>query len=185
MAEKRLILASASPRRREILESAGYVFDIISPDADEVSEGLSPAELTVENSRRKACAALKAVNGVIICADTVVCLDGMILGKPDGAEGAKKMLSSLSGRSHSVITGYTVTDGAKEVCGYVETTVHMRPILPFETEAYVATGSPLDKAGAYGIQEWIGYIGVTGLEGSYFNVMGLPIQRLYNELKTF
>ena len=149
---KKLILASASPRRREILASAGYIFDIISPDADEVSGGLSPDELTIENSKRKAEAALKEVDGVIICADTVVAVEGTILGKPGTKEKAREMLSSLSGKNHSVITGYTVTDGEKTVSGYVETVVTMRHIFDDEMDAYIDVCSPLDKAGAYGIQ---------------------------------
>ena len=174
MTEKKLILASASPRRREILESAGYVFDIISPDADEVSGGLSPAELTVENSKRKAEAALREADGIIVCADTVVALEDEILGKPKTEEKARLMLSALSGKAHSVITGYTVTDGKRTVSGYVKTAVHMRDILPDEIDAYVALCRPLDKAGAYGIQEAAGMF-VSKIDGDYYNVVGLPL----------
>lgn len=174
MTEKKLILASASPRRREILESAGYVFDIISPDANEVSGGLSPAELTVENSKRKAEAALREADGIIVCADTVVALEDEILGKPKTEEKARLMLSALSGKAHSVITGYTVTDGKKTVSGYVKTAVHMRDILPDEIDAYVTLCRPLDKAGAYGIQEAAGMF-VSKIDGDYYNVVGLPL----------
>ena len=174
MNEKKLILASASPRRREILESADFVFSVISPECDEVKEGLSPEELTVENSKRKADAALKMTEGVIICADTVVSLEGKILGKPGDIEDAKEMIRSLSGKTHSVITGYTVTDGERTVSGYVETKVVMRPLFDDEIEAYVEKKRPLDKAGAYGIQEAAGMF-VSEIVGDYYNVVGLPL----------
>lgn len=170
---KKLILASGSPRRREILTMAGYTFSVISPDAEELSDGV-PEILTVENSRLKAHAALKAVSGVIICADTVVALNGEILGKPHTKENAEKMLSSLSGNTHSVITGYTVTDGEKTVSGFEETKVTMRKIPADEIKAYVEKCSPLDKAGAYGIQEAAGMF-VSSLCGDYYNVVGLPL----------
>ena len=170
---KELILASGSPRRREILLMAGYDFTVISPDAEELSEGL-PEILTVENSRLKANAALKITSGVIICADTVVALNGKILGKPHTAENAEKMLLSLSGNTHSVITGYTVTDGEKTVSGFEETKVTMREIPADEIKAYVEKCSPLDKAGAYGIQEAAGMF-VSALSGDYYNVVGLPL----------
>jgi len=174
MTERNLILASASPRRREILEMAGYRFSVISPEADEISEGLPPEVLTVENSKRKASAALELCDGVIICADTVVALEGMILGKPGNAEKAKAMLESLSGKTHSVITGYTVTDGEQTVSGFVETKSTMRTIHPDEIDSYVALCRPFDKAGAYGIQEAAGMF-VSSLEGDYYNVVGLPL----------
>ena len=185
MENKKLILASASPRRREILQSAGYVFDVISPDCDEVSEGYSPASLTVENSKRKALAALSSVNGVIVCADTVVVSPcGEVLGKPGCDENARAMLKDLSGKVHSVITGYTVTDGEKTVSGYVETRVFMRHIHEDEIESYVTICRPLDKAGAYGIQGK-GAVFIEGIEGDYFNVMGLPLHKLSLMLKDF
>lgn len=183
MNTKKLILASASPRRREILESCGYAFDIISPDAEEVSGGLAPALLTMENSKRKAMAALNEICGVIICADTVVALDDKVLGKPKTAENAKKMLSSLSGRSHSVVTGYTITDGDKAVSGYVETTVTMRRLFEDEIDEYIKVCSPLDKAGAYGIQEAAGMF-VEKIDGDYYNVVGLPISKISEILRT-
>ncbi|MBQ2729971.1 MAG: septum formation protein Maf [Clostridia bacterium] len=169
-----LVLASASPRRREILESAGYKFTVISPECEEVKEGLSPAELTVENSKRKAAAALLIKKGVIICADTVVAIGKTVLGKPLTEEKAKEMLLSLSGNRHSVITGYTVTDGEKTVSGYVDTLVYMRHIHPDEIDSYVSLCRPLDKAGAYGIQEAAGMF-VSRIEGDYYNVVGLPL----------
>lgn len=174
MEKKKLILASASPRRREILESADFEFSVISPECEEVKGGMAPADLTVENSKRKAAAALETAEGVIICADTVVSLDGNILGKPRDIEDAKAMIRSLSGRDHSVITGYTVTDGVTTVSGYVETAVTMRHIFEDEIQAYVDRKMPLDKAGAYGIQEAAGMF-VSEIKGDYYNVVGLPL----------
>lgn len=174
MEKKKLILASASPRRREILESADFEFSVISPECEEVKGGMPPADLTVENSKRKAAAALEMAEGVIICADTVVSLDGNILGKPRDIEDAKAMIRSLSGRDHSVITGYTVTDGVTTVSGYVETAVTMRHIFEDEIQAYVDRKMPLDKAGAYGIQEAAGMF-VSEIKGDYYNVVGLPL----------
>lgn len=182
MKKRKLILASASPRRREILESAGYVFSVISPDCDEVSDGLSPAELVVENSKRKAQAALTMEKGVIICADTVVAAKGKILGKPGNAERAAAMLDMLSDDSHSVITGYTVTDGEKTVSGFVETKVFMRKIHPDERDRYIEVNRPFDKAGAYGIQEAAGMF-VSKIEGDYYNVVGLPLSKISEVLR--
>ena len=182
METKKLILASGSPRRREILESAGYVFTVITPDANEAKDGTSPEELACENSRLKAIEAAKLSDGVIICADTVVALGDKILGKPEGSEHAKEMLRSLSGNTHAVITGYTVTDGKKFICGHVTTKVTMRHIHQDEIDAYVAGGSPLDKAGAYGIQEAAGMF-VSSISGDYYNVVGLPISKISEILR--
>lgn len=201
MTEKKLILASASPRRREILESAGYVFDILSPDCDEASDGLSPADLAVENSRRKAMAALDLCSGIVISADTVVTVDERILGKPGNEEKAKEMLRLLSDKPHSVITGYTVTDGEKTVSGFEETRVFMRYIHDDEINSYVSVCRPLDKAsgrigdsekslypwegkaGGYGIQDPFGMRYVKRIEGDYYSVMGLPISCICEILK--
>ena len=180
MAEKKLILASASPRRREILESAGYTFDILSPDCEEVSDGLSPAELAVENSKRKAIAALQLSEGIVISADTVVAAEGLILGKPGNGEKAREMLRMLSDKPHSVITGYTVSDGIRTVSGYEETRVFMLHI--HDDENYVRLCRPFDKAGAYGIQEAAGMF-VSRIEGDYYNVVGLPLSRLSQILR--
>lgn len=180
--ETKLILASNSPRRREILESAGYVFSVISPRTDEVESGLAPKDLAVENSKRKALAVLKEEKGVVISADTVVALGDTVLGKPRDTEDAKRMLHSLSKKSHCVITGYTVSDGETQVSGYVETKVTMRELFDDEIDAYVKTGSPLDKAGAYGIQEAAGMF-VSKLEGDYYNVVGLPISKISEILR--
>lgn len=178
----KIILASKSPRRREILETAGYDFTVVSPETKEISEGLSPCDLAKENARRKAVAVLETESGIVISADTVVVLGDKILGKPANRTDAKKMLRSLSDNVHSVITGYTVSDGTTEVCGYIETKVTMRPIFEDEIDAYVASGSPLDKAGSYGIQEAAGMF-VSKLEGDYYNVVGLPISKISEILR--
>lgn len=182
METKKLILASGSPRRREILEMAGYIFTVVTPDAEEVKEGPSPEALATENSRLKAVAAAEITDGVIICADTVVALGEKILGKPENEECAKEMLRTLSGNTHAVITGYTVTDGKKFISGHVKTNVTMRPIHKDEIESYVTLCSPLDKAGAYGIQEAAGMF-VSGISGDYYNVVGLPISKISEILR--
>ena len=124
-------------------------------------------------------------NTLLITADTIVWLDGKVYGKPRDIADAKAMLQALSGKTHTVITGVTLTSLQKQISFAVSTEVTFAALGDDEIDYYVETYRPLDKAGAYGVQEWIGYIGVTGLKGSYYNVMGLPIQRLYTELKKF
>ena len=174
--EKKLILASASPRRREILAMAGYRFEILSPDVDENISGLSPAELVQELSRRKAAAAAALTDpaNVILAADTVVSLDGEILGKPTDSVDAAAMLARLSGRTHTVYTGITLRDSKNSVAQTAAAQVTMRDITKEEIDAYVATGSPLDKAGAYGIQEAAGMF-VREIQGDFYCIMGLPL----------
>jgi len=179
-----LILASGSPRRREILTDAGIPFTVLVTEADEtLPGGLSPEESVKELSLRKAAAAVRFANAgsVVLAADTMVAAqkDGteVILGKPRDREDAKAMLRLLSGGTHRVLTGITLTDGYRTVTDAVSTLVHMREITEEELERYVATGSPLDKAGAYGIQEHAGLF-VTGITGDYFNVVGLPLCRV-------
>ncbi len=173
---KQLILASASPRRREILSMAGYRFTVLSPDVDESAQGLSPDLLVQELSQRKAAAAavLSGSDNVILAADTVVALDGKILGKPGDAACAVQMLRALSGRTHVVYTGFTISEKNTVVTRALAAYVTMREITEEEIDAYVATGSPLDKAGAYGIQEAAGMF-VQSLQGDYYSIMGLPI----------
>ncbi len=173
---RQLVLASTSPRRREILSMAGYRFTVLAPDVDERAPALSPDALVQELSRRKAtaAAALAGPNDVILAADTVVALDGKILGKPGDEIRAAYMLRSLSGRTHSVYTGFTILDKTTAITRVVAAQVTMREITQGEIDAYVATGSPLDKAGAYGIQEAAGMF-VQSLQGDYYSIMGLPI----------
>ncbi len=175
-----IILASGSPRRSELLTMAGYSVLVKPTDADENTEGMGARECVAELSRRKAAASRE--NGVIIAADTVVALDGEILGKPRDPEDAKAMLKRLSGRCHSVFTGFTVRYGDKSVTEAVETKVYMREISDAEIDAYVATGDALDKAGAYGIQGRAGMF-ISHIEGDYYTVVGLPLCRLSEVLR--
>ena len=184
----KIILASNSPRRKELLGKIGIEeFKIISPNVDEsVEPGLSPAEIVEQLSRRKAqAAAQKAAPGdLIIAADTVVALDGAVLGKPRGEADAFAMLSALSGREHHVYTGVTVLRGDEAVTEHEQTAVTFRELGPDEIRGYIATVEPMDKAGAYGIQGR-GALLVSGIRGDYYNVMGLPVFRLGRILARF
>ena len=183
-----LILASNSPRRRELLGQMGIKnFKMISPDVDEsVEPGLSPAEIVERLSRRKAAAAAGKAGPdcLIIAADTVVALDGAVLGKPRNKEGAFAMLAALSGREHHVYTGVTVLQGERTVTEHEETAVTFRALEEEEIWGYMATGEPMDKAGAYGIQG-LGALLVSGIRGDYCNVVGLPVFRLGRMLGRF
>ena len=175
----RLILASASPRRRELLEMLGVKdFEIIPALGEELPHPeLSPAELVHELSRAKAsevAAAADDPEALIIGADTVVAIDHAVLGKPKDTEDAHRMLRLLSGRTHEVFTGVTVLRGGQATTAAERTAVRFRELTEGEITAYVATGEPLDKAGAYGIQGK-GSLFVEGIEGDFFNVMGLPL----------
>ena len=176
-----IILASQSPRRRELLGQMGMKdFRVVSPQVDETAEGRpGPAGLVEQLSLRKAAAvaAREGTDALIIAADTVVALDDAVLGKPAGRAEAAAMLTALSGRTHQVYTGVTVLWGGRTVTAHERTAVTFRTLTPGEIENYIATGEPMDKAGAYGIQG-LGALLVSGLEGDYFNVMGLPVFRL-------
>ncbi|WP_297290312.1 Maf family protein [uncultured Flavonifractor sp.] len=176
-----IILASKSPRRRALLEQMGVRdFRIITPDIDEhMDRALPPAELVRQISLEKAqaVAAQADPNTVVIAADTVVALDGAVLGKPADEEEAFRMLSLLSGNRHQVYTGLTVLRGEQVFSQWEETAVTFRPLTAEEIEAYIATGEPMDKAGAYGIQGY-GSLLIEGISGDYYNVMGLPVCRL-------
>lgn len=176
-----IILASKSPRRRALLEQMGVKdFRILTPDIDEhMDRELPPAELVRQISLEKAqaVAAQADPNAVIIAADTVVALDGVVLGKPAHEEEAFRMLSLLSGNRHQVYTGLTVLRGKQVFSQWEETSVTFRPLTAEEIEAYIATGEPMDKAGAYGIQGY-GALFIEGISGDYYNVMGLPVCRL-------
>ncbi len=177
----RIVLASNSPRRRELLALIGLRdFEVIPPRLDECAAGnLSPAELVTRLSAAKAAevSGLAPPDALVIAADTVVVMDGEILGKPEGGEDAFNMLRALSGRGHTVYTGLTVRRGAEIVTEHERTEVVFRPLTSSEIRDYIATGEPLDKAGAYGIQGY-GSLLVQGVRGDYFNVMGLPVNRL-------
>jgi len=192
-----IILASGSPRRRELLDMAGFSFEIIPADVDETADpALSPDQLVAHLSEKKAfhtrdmLKRQKAQNkhdaAVVIGADTVVAIDDLILGKPKDEDDAFDMLSRLQGRAHTVFTGVTVTAcKADKTLTFVESTkVFMRTLTESEIRAYMATGEPFDKAGAYGIQEK-GAVLIERVEGDYFTVVGLPLCRLSLILNEF
>lgn len=181
----KLILASGSPRRRELLERMGLTFEVRAADVDEtLVPGLTAREQVVRLSKIKAQAVAAALrdDGVIVAADTVVVLDGVILGKPRDRADAKRMLMAFSGRCHHVLTGMTVLgpQGLETHCE--ETEVYFRPLSEREIDAYIATGEPMDKAGAYGIQGYAALF-VEKLAGDYYNVMGLPVCALGQMLR--
>ena len=180
-----LILASASPRRAEILSMLGYEFEIIPADCDENTEGLSAAEAVGELARRKAVAVARLHHDcVVLGSDTLVAIEGKVLGKPKDEAQAAKMLRLLSGKTHSVYTGISAVQGDRCITQTVEAKVTFRNLTDDEIAAYIATGEPMDKAGAYGIQGK-GAVLVEGIEGDFFNVMGLPAARVHLLLKEF
>ena len=182
----KLILASNSPRRKELLAGLGVPFEVrVLQDIDEhYPESLPVNEVARYIAKEKADAYRRIVTAdeLIITADTVVIVGDEILGKPMDEADAVRMLRLLSGRTHQVTTGVCLLTAEKERCFDVTTDVTFKTLTDEEIHYYVNRYRPFDKAGAYGIQEWIGYIGVTGLNGSYYNVMGLPVQRIYQEL---
>lgn len=185
----KIILASGSPRRKELLAGLGYEFEVrLLPGIDEsYPDGLTGEEIAQHISRCKAepYKSSMSPDELIITADTIVYLDGEVLGKPKDEADAHRMLRNLSGKTHQVITGVTLlTQQAQHTFDSVSE-VTFAELTDDEIDYYIKNFHPIDKAGAYGIQEWIGYVGVTRMEGSYFNVMGLPVQRLYTELKKF
>jgi septum formation protein len=189
MMKYKVILSSNSPRRKELLAGLDIDFSVrVMPDIDEsYPDDLPVKEIPQYISRKKAEAYLKAIadDELVITADTVVVLDHEVLGKPANRDEAVAMLRKLSGKKHQVITGVCLTTLKKQHCFEVITNVTFKALTEAEISYYVDKYQPFDKAGAYGIQEWIGYIGVTSLEGSYFNVMGLPVQRIYAEMQRF
>ena len=184
----KLILASNSPRRRELLAGLDVDFDVFVLDGIDESypQDLKSTDVALYIARKKAepYKQIIAPDALVITADTVVVVDNRILGKPHDEAEAMEMLREISGRTHLVITGVCLTTQEKQVSFSVETEVTFKSLSDAEIEHYVTKYKPYDKAGAYGIQEWIGYVGVTSLKGSYYNVMGLPVQRIYEELKS-
>lgn len=183
----RIVLASNSPRRKELLAGLGIDFDVRTiADIDESYPQELPLQEIAEYISAKKAAAYRATMNdgeLVITADTVVICGDEVMGKPvDGAD-AQRMLRKLSGRSHSVTTGVCLTTKSTQRRFSVTTEVTFRELTDEEILYYIKEYRPFDKAGAYGIQEWIGYIGCTGLNGSYYNVMGLPVQRIYQELR--
>lgn len=179
-----LILASQSPRRRELLALFDIPFSVRAADIDETMDSALPPEAEVARvSRCKAEATPRGADDVVIAADTIVVCDGKILGKPKTAEEAAAMLRLLSGRAHTVMTGLTVLQGDRVYCHTEQTQIHFRALSAREIARYVATGEPMDKAGAYGIQGGAALF-CERIEGDYYNVMGLPVCRLYAALRT-
>ncbi|MBQ1973045.1 MAG: septum formation protein Maf [Paraprevotella sp.] len=183
----RIILASNSPRRQELLAGLGLSFTVkVLPDIDEsYPENLQRDEIPQYISRSKANAyrSIMQEQDLIITADTIVWVEGEVLGKPKNQSEAMEMLRKLSGRTHQVVTGVTLTTKDKQTSFATVSDVAFTQLDEDEIQYYVEHYRPMDKAGAYGVQEWIGFVGVESLSGSYFNVMGLPVQRLYHELK--
>lgn len=186
--EYKLILASGSPRRHQLMCDAGFKFEVKLKHTEENwPEGMEPEKVP----EYLACLKAEAFEGelnpgeLLITADTVVCLDGKILGKPANREHAIEMLHLLSGRKHTVVTGVCLTTTERRKTFSAFTDVRFKTLSDEEIVCYVDNCKPFDKAGAYGIQEWIGYIGITGIKGSFYNVMGLPVQQLYEALKHF
>ena len=182
----RFILASQSPRRKELLGRAGYAFDIIVSEVDEtIPDGLSPSEAVLLLSRRKADAVSTQYPGaVVLGCDTVVALNGQILGKPVDAADAKAMLSALSGNTHTVFSGVCITDAVQTEAFYTATDVTFYPLAEETVDSYIATGEPMDKAGAYGIQG-LGCVLVERIRGDYSNVVGLPLAESARVLASF
>ena len=183
-----LVLASQSPRRKELLSNLGYNFTQRLKQVDEsYPNDLKPESVAEYLSRKKSEAYENDItdNEIIITSDTVVLLDGNILGKAKDKVEATNMLGLLSGKKHRVISGVSLLKKGKRKSFSVVTTVYMKNLSPEEISFYVTNFRPFDKAGAYGIQEWIGYVGVEKIEGSFYNVMGLPLKELYEELNNF
>ena len=185
----KIILASNSPRRRELLGGLGIDFTVKVIDGIDESwpHDLKGEDIPLYISKEKAAPYKAAIanDELVITADTIVYVDGEVLGKPHDKADAVRMLKLISGRWHEVITGVTLMTKERERSFAVTTKVKFSNLSDDEIRRYVDSGLPMDKAGAYGIQEWIGYVGVEAIEGSYFNVVGLPVQRLYRELMEF
>ena len=185
----RLILASQSPRRRQLLADAGIEFELAPRfECEELFPADMPAAEVAEylsSLKSEAYPEPLGENDILLTADTVVIACNRILGKPADRAEAIEMITMLSGRDHEVVTGVTLRAADRRKGFSITSRVRFRELLQEEIEYYVDTYRPFDKAGSYGIQEWIGYVGIEGIEGSFYNVMGLPVQRLYSELNDF
>jgi septum formation protein len=182
----KIILASKSPRRKELLAGLDLPFEVIVHEVDEIfPEDLPMGEIPVYLAKLKAAPFYDELKSdtLVITADTIVWIDGVVLGKPNDYEHAAAMLRQLSGKKHVVVTGVCLTTKEKQVAFSASTDVWFKDLNDNEIDYYLKNYQPYDKAGSYGVQEWIGYIAIERIEGSYFNVMGLPVQRLYEELK--
>lgn len=187
--EYKIVLASNSPRRRELLAGLGIDFEVktlqgVSEDFPrDIPVNEVPVYIAIEKS--EPYKAVLKPDELVLTADTVVIVDGEVLGKPRDTGNARQMLRKLSGKTHQVVTGVCFTTINRQHAFSVMTDVTFKELSDREIDYYIEKYNPLDKAGAYGIQEWIGYIGVADIKGSYFNVMGLPVQRIWDELRLF
>lgn len=182
-------LASASPRRQELLKGLEFDFEVVTKQGikEDYPKELQGGEIPLFIAKEKADGYLEDMqdNDLLITADTIVWKDGKVLGKPKNEEEAKKMIGFLSGSTHQVFTGVCIRTKEKEDAFFVSSTVTFANLTEDEINHYVEKYRPMDKAGAYGIQEWIGYVGIEHIDGSYFNIMGLPVQKLWQHLKAF
>lgn len=184
---QKIILASQSPRRKQLLEWAEVPFDILVKETDEsYPEGLTIDEIAVHIARNKALVIKSTVDTAIpiLAADTIVVLQGLIIGKPKDREDAVNILSSLSGKQHQVITGVVILHNEKEIAFAETTKVLFHELSRAQIEFYVDNYKPYDKAGAYAIQEWIGVVGIKNINGDFYNVMGLPVSRVVQALQS-
>ena len=186
---KKIILASASPRRRELLEGMGVQFTVDTQNSfDEVYDPATPKDMIPSVLSKGKCYGFHrdlADHEILITSDTLVLCDDVVMGKPHSYDEAVQMLRMLSGRSHKVITAITIRDNKKCRTSSDTTFVNFKPLSDGEIDYYITNYKPYDKAGAYGIQEWIGYIGIDRIDGSYFTVMGFPVHLVYSELQYF
>jgi len=188
LSDYKIFLASQSPRRKQLLEGLGLDFEVLNLDVDETfPEKLTREQIAIYLSKLKADEARKNIKDkeLFITADTIVWLGNQVLNKPSDLNQAKKMLHQLSGKMHEVITAVSIGSTSHNRTIYAVTEVYFKSLTEEEINFYVEKYKPLDKAGAYGVQEWIGYIGVEHMVGSFYNVMGLPIRELYEELMSF
>lgn len=187
--DKRIILGSNSPRRRELLAGLGIDFTVDTGNsfAESAEPGVEAHQVPVDMSLGKSHGFHRPLEDdeILITADTVVIIDGRVLGKPHSREEAEEMLHTLSGRTHEVVTAVTIRDKRGEKCFSVSSIVEFCRLEDWEIDRYIDNFKPYDKAGAYGVQEWIGYVGISRIEGSFYNVMGLPVHRIWQELKKF
>lgn len=188
LSSKNIILASKSPRRQHLLKELGVDFEIRTKEVEEIfPPELKREQVAIYLSELKANAFNDELsdNDILITSDTIVCLQERIIGKPKDREDAFNMLSDLSGNKHEVITAVTFTSAKKQLSFFVETEVYFKTLSNFEIDYYINKYQPFDKAGSYGIQEWIGFIGIEKIVGSYFNVMGFPVKEVYEALENF
>ena len=186
---KKIILGSNSPRRRELLADLRLDFTVDTGNSFVESDepGADPHQVPVDMSLGKSHGFHRPLEDdeILITADTVVIIGGRVLGKPHSREEAEEMLHALSGKTHEVVTAVTLRDSSREKCFSVSTLVEFCRLEDAEIDSYIDNFRPYDKAGAYGVQEWIGYVGISRIEGSFYNVMGLPVHRIWQELKEF